>query len=289
MKNLLAEIIRVYKKAPLKITGIWFLDIFEAVINVSNPYIIGNCIDGLLRKEICWFIILLITEVAFWFSRTINKYFDTRLYVQIIEDEENDYYSKMVEMGADSSLIAARLELVDRIPNFLEVDFFQILNMVGGIIVSLYFLLVHSTWLVFFIAITISAFIPFITYRFQKDIVRNNKESKNLDEERMKKIVSRDQLIYKQYLKSVLKTEIVDSDLDTKIFVLTYCFQMLLLLVSIITITYSANSTAGMLFSTVTYVGMLNEHVSEINNNIILLRDLKDDISRLKEEKYNGL
>lgn len=209
--------------------------------------------------------------------------------MQIIEDEENDYYSKMVEMGADSSLIAARLELVDRIPNFLEVDFFQILNMVGGIIVSLYFLLVHSTWLVFFIAITISAFIPFITYRFQKDIVRNNKESKNLDEERMKKIVSRDQLIYKQYLKSVLKTEIVDSDLDTKIFVLTYCFQMLLLLVSIITITYSANSTAGMLFSTVTYVGMLNEHVSEINNNIILLRDLKDDISRLKEEKYNGL
>lgn len=98
--------------------------------------------------------------------------------MQIIEDEENDYYSKMVEMGADSSLIAARLELVDRIPNFLEVDFFQILNMVGGIIVSLYFLLVHSTWLVFFIAITISAFIPFITYRFQKDIVRNNKESK---------------------------------------------------------------------------------------------------------------
>lgn len=105
----------------------------------------------------------------------------------------------------------------------------------------------------------------------------------------MKKIVSRDQLIYKQYLKSVLKTEIVDSDLDTKIFVLTYCFQMLLLLVSIITVTYSANSTAGMLFSTVTYVGMLNEHVSDINNNIILLRDLKDDISRLKEEKYNGL
>ena len=139
MKILVAEIFRVYKKAPIKITMIWFLDLVEALILISNPYIIGNCIDGLLKKDIFWFIVLVVIDTTFWLSRSVNKFLDTRIYSEIVGYESYDYYTKMLKTNEDNSLIDARLDMVDDIPNFLEIDFFQILNVIGGIIMSIIF------------------------------------------------------------------------------------------------------------------------------------------------------
>jgi len=289
MKILLIEIFRVYKKAPIKISFIWFLDVLESLIIISNPYIIGNCIDGLLEKNFFWLAILAGTEIIFWLSRTINKYFDTRIYSRIVEEESYTYYSAVIKTGADSSLINARLDLVDEIPNFLEIHLFDILNMIGGIVVSLIYIYIHSTLLIFSFALIVSTLIPIITYGYQKKIVNNNEHYKNLEEERMNKISSRDQLIYAQYIKSILRIGISNSDLDTRIFFATNFFQMLLLFFSILSIIHINYFTSGLLFSTVTYVGMLNGYVSDINNNLILLGDLKETVLRLKEEMYNEL
>ena len=125
MKILFSEIFRVYKKAPIKITFIWFLDVLESLIAISDPYIIGNCIDGLLKGNPFWLVILIITTMVFWLSRTANNFFDTRIYSHILEDESYCYYSKMIQTDADSSLISSRLDLVDNIPNFLEIDFLK--------------------------------------------------------------------------------------------------------------------------------------------------------------------
>lgn len=289
MKNLFLDIFRVYRKAPLKITLIWFLDMLESIIIISNPYIIGNCIDGLLTKDYFWLIILIIAETTFWISRTVNKFLDTRIYSNIIKEESYNYYSKMIKTDAECSLIGARLDLIDDIPNFLEVDFFQILNIIGGIIVSLVFLYLNSTSLVFYFAITSVILIPSATYQFQKKIINNNKLYKDLDEKRMKKIASRDKLIYKRYLQNILDINISNSDLDTKIFFVSNLLQMMLLFFSILSITYIDNFTGGLLFSTVTYVDMLNGYVSDINDNLISLQDLKETTYRLKEENYNEL
>lgn len=196
MKILIIEIFRVYKKAPIKITIIWFLDLVEALILISNPYIIGNCIDGLLKKDIFWFIAFVVIDITFWLSRTANKFFDTRIYSKIVGHESYDYYIKMINVNEDNSLIDARLDMVDDIPNFLEIDFFQILNVIGGIIVSLIFLYFNSTLLVLSFALLSIVLIPLATYRLQKEIVNNNKKYKNLEEERMKNISSRDKNIW---------------------------------------------------------------------------------------------
>lgn len=289
MKNLFLDIFRVYRKAPLKITFIWLLDILESIIIISNPYIIGNCIDGLLKKDYFWLIILIITETTFWISRTVNKFLDTRIYSNIIKEESYNYYSKMIKTDADCSLIDGRLDLIDDIPNFLEIDFFEILNIIGGIIVSLVFLYFNSTLLVFYFAITSVILIPSATYQFQKNIVNNNKLYKDLNEKRMRKIASRDKLIYRRYLQNILDINISNSDLDTKIFFVSNFLQMMLLFFSILSITYISNFTGGLLFSTVTYVNMLNGYVSDINDNLILLQNLKESTYRLKEENYNEL
>ena len=150
MKILFSEIFRVYKKAPIKITFIWFLDALKSLIAISDPYIIGKCIDGLLKRDFFWLVILIIANMVFWLSQTANNFFDTRIYSHILEDESYSYYSKMIQTNADSSLISARLDLVDEIPNFLEIDFFEILSMIVGIAVSLLYLYFNSTLFVFF-------------------------------------------------------------------------------------------------------------------------------------------
>ncbi len=289
VRFLFKEIFRVYKKAPFKITFIWILDILESLIIISDPYVIGKCIDGLSKKNFFWFAVLIAINVIFWLSRTANKFGDTRIYSHIVEDESCNYYARMIKADADCSLISARLDLVDDIPNFLEIDFFDILNMVGGIAVSLFFLYCNSTLLVFSLAAVSIIFIPAATYRFQKETVKNNRKYKDLDEERMKVIERRNKEVYGKYIRNILGIGISNSDLDTKIFFVAYFLQMILLFSSIISITHTGNFTSGLLFSTVTYVEMLNGYVSDINENLILLHDLKETITRLKADSYNEL
>ena len=73
--------------------------------------------------------------------------------------------------------------------------------MIGGIIVSLIFLYFNSTLLVLSFALLSIVLIPLATYRLQKEIVNNNKKYKNLEEERMKNISSRD----KKYMENILR------------------------------------------------------------------------------------
>ena len=286
MKILFSEIFRVYKKAPIKITFIWLLDVLESLIIISDPYIIGNCIDGLLKKDFFWLVILIIINIVFWLSQTANNFFDTRIYSHIIEDESDCYYSKMIQTDADSSLISARLDLIDEIPNFLEIHFFEILNIIGGIAASLLFLYFNSTLFVFSFSIISVALIPAVTYRYQKGIVENNKQHKNLEEERMNQIAGRDKLAYKRYIQNLLKISISNSDLDTKIFFVANFLQMMLLFFSILSITNISNFTSGLLFSTVTYIEMLNGYVSDINGNLILLHDLKETTYHSLSDSY---
>ncbi|MBS5135684.1 MAG: hypothetical protein KHZ05_09645 [Oscillospiraceae bacterium] len=283
MRLLVSEIFRVYKKAPLRILSIWLMDLFEALIIVANPYVIGKCIDGLLQQDIVWLIVLVVLEVLFGISRTLNKLLDTRVYSRIVKEESISYYSWTSSTGAVDSLINARLDLVNDIPNFLEMNLFQILNMILGIIISLIFLYSESKICVFWAAISTVIFIPRITYPFQSKITYNYQEYKTLDEQRVDTISSRNITIYSNFVQKILDIEIQNSDLDAKIFILTHLLQTALLVFAIWSIFSAENFTTGLLFSTITYVRMLNSHTIEVNDNIILLKDLKETAERLKK------
>lgn len=49
------------------------------------------------------------------------------------------------------------------------------------------------------------------------------------------------------------------------------------------------NYTSGQLFSTITYVMMLNDYVGEINEAIIDVKDLKNTVSRLERNAKSTL
>ncbi len=283
MRLLVSEIFRVYKKAPLQILSIWLMDLFEALIIVANPYVIGKCIDGLLQQDIVWLIVLIVLEVLFGISRALNKLLDTRVYSQIVEEESIAYYSRISGTSAADSLISARLDLVNDIPNFLEINLFQILNMILGIIISLVFLYSESKTCVFWLATSTVILIPWSTHKFQSQITDNFKNYKTLDEKRVDAISSRNIKEYSNFIRGILAIVVQNSDLDVRVFILTHLLQTALLVAAIWSIFSAETFTAGLLFSTITYVEMLNSHTVEVNDNIILLKDLKETAERLKE------
>ena len=100
MKNVFAEVYRIFKKAPLHISLILLMDIAGAIIWAANPYIIGVCIDDLLRRKYCWLCIFIALQLLLIALRTADKILDTRIYSRIIEEESTTYYEKAdLEMG----------------------------------------------------------------------------------------------------------------------------------------------------------------------------------------------
>ena len=133
MKNVFAEVYRIFKKAPLHISLILLMDIAGAIIWAANPYIIGACIDDLLGRKYCWLCIFIALQLLLIALRTADKILDTRIYSRIIEEESTTYYEKIIRTDADDSKISSLLDRVDDIPNFLEINLFDFLSMAGGI------------------------------------------------------------------------------------------------------------------------------------------------------------
>ena len=95
-------------------------------------------------------------------------------------------------------------------------------------------------------------------------------------------IASRKIESYKKHIKKALSLDITNSDLDAKTYLITDLLQTMLLVIAIISTIHAGNYTSGQLFSTITYVMMLNDYVGEINEAIIVVKDLKDTVSRLE-------
>lgn len=289
MKKLFKEAYRIYRKYPLRITLILFFDIVIASISAFNPYAIGACIDDLEGGGYNWLCFLIVLQVFLIVIQTADRFFDTRLYNKIIEEEKTEYYEKIMQTNAGESKISSLLDLVDDVPGFLEVNLFDILCMIGGIVVSLIFIFYHVGSQIFIIAVIISSLVPLMTYRLQKNIAQNNKEYKNNEEKRVKNIASKSIKRYKKYIKKALSLEIVTSDLDAKIYFITDLLQTLLLIIAIYLTIANGEFASGQLFSTFTYVMMLNDYVGEINENIFVINDLKDTVIRLERGIQDGL
>lgn len=289
MRILFEEVFRIYKKKPLPITILWIMDIVETLLLLLNPYLIGKGIDGLIQKDFFWFSVLMAMEFIYLIIHTANKFWDTRVYMRIIEDEKNMYYQRFIEAGMNNSLISSRLDMVEDVLDFLEFDLFSIINTIGGIIVALVFLLLNSNYIVFGLALLISLITYITTFGFHNRIIRNNEYIKDIDEERMKCICSREKCVYGKFLKKIVEVEIASSDLDAKVFFVTRFFQVILLGVSIVLIIYGGDFTSGMLLSTVTYITLLNENVNEVHDKIEQVQGLEKTVIRLKEVSKDGL
>ncbi len=262
------------------------MDIAEIVLLSLIPFVVGSCIDGLFARNYFWFYVLIILQFLLIIFRVSNRVIDTRVYERIIESERNSYYENAVQTNSDDSQISSRLNLVDEIPNFFEVELIHMIDMFGGIISSLVYILITSGLLLFLVAVVVSALVYIFTMKFHKEIAANNIKLQDYDETKERIILSRNEQCFKHFARAILNLRILNSDLEAKSYLITDILQAGLLIFAIGFTIYMGNHTSGQLFSVITYIMMLNERVCEINEVRVRIYDLVDSVSRLgKNEK----
>ena len=202
MKVLLPELKRIFQKAPIEIVVVLAMDIAEIVLLSLSPLIIGSCIDGLLGQSYFWFYMLIISQILLIIIRFSNKVFDTRVYEPIIESESNSYYENAIQTNSDDSQISSRLNLVDEIPNFFEVELVQIIDMFGEIVFSLMYIFITFGLLLFLVSIAVSISVCIFTKKFHKEIADNNVKLQDHDETREEVILRRNKQCFKHFTRS---------------------------------------------------------------------------------------
>lgn len=285
MRNLLLKLWDIFKKNPLGITTVLATDIAEIIFSSLNPFVIGACIDGFFEHNYSWFYILIVLQFLRIASRTANKIFDTRVYERIIEAESDDYYDEKIQTNISDSQISSRLNLVDEIITFFEVDLVQIIDILGGIAFSLVYIFTASGLLLFFSAIAISILVYIFTKKYHQKIASNNIKFQNHDETREEVISSRNKQQFKVFTRTILNLRVSNSDLDAKAYLCTDVLQSAFLIFAIILTVYIGNYTSGQLFSVITYIIMLNDCVCEINEVRIKVYDLIDSVARLERNE----
>lgn len=282
MENLASKLWDIFKKDPLGIITVLAMDIAEIVFVSLNPFVIGSCIDGFFEHNYFWFCILVFLQLLFIAVRVANKCLDTRVYERIVEAESNGYYIEKIQTSTSDSQISSRLNLVDVLVSFFEFDLVQIIGMFSGIAFSLAYIFISSGLLLFSLAIAISILAYFCTRKYHKKIADNNINFQDHDETREKIISSRNEQQFRNFSKTILNLRIIGSDLDAKAYLCTDILQSLFLIFAIVFTVYTGNYTSGQLFSIITYIMMLNDHVCEINEVRVKIYDLIDTVNRLE-------
>ena len=260
------------------------MDLIETLILAINPYIVGNFIDEVLKGKYFYLKTLIALEIIYGILHTINIWLDTHVYSKIIEEEHDSYYKEFCSTEVNDSVISSRLELVDDVPIFLEFDAFQLIKIIISFIISLFLLIFEIGIGIFIFSLIITILIPIITYAYQSKVEINNNNYKILNDERIKCICSRNPNTYNNFIHKVLNIKIENSDIETKIFLITYILQTILLFVAIFTVINSKKFTGGLLISTIGYIADLNSCSSEFNYNILRIKDLKGSVSLLKNK-----
>lgn len=285
MKAMQAELKRIFKKNPVGIIFVLTLDIAEIVCLSLNPLVIGLCIDGFFERSYFWLYVLILLQLLLIVVRTINRLSDNRVYEPIIEDERNSYYERGIAANINESELSSRLDLVVRIPEFLENGLVEILDMLGGIIFSLFSLFIFAATPLLVAAGIISILIFAFTHRFHREIVQNNKRLQDNDEKREGIILTKEIVRYRLFSAQQRKFRIRNSDLETKVYLLTDILQAILLIFAVIYALHFSDYTSGEVFTIITYIIMLNESVCTFNEVIIEIADLEDVVIRLREDR----
>lgn len=258
-----------------------FFGFFRSVLISVNPLIIGKCIDGLINKKCFWLIMLILTELVYMIASASHIYIETKSYSLIIERESCQYFNREVERGEDTSKISSRLDIIDDIPNFILTGFPEAVSCIIGTIIAAFLLWYYAGVIIFVIASVASVLILVLTIKEKQDKFKNYREIKSNDEPREKYIEEKDFNNYSSLMKKSMSLFVVDSNLDTKLFIKTYFPQIILLILVIIITIVKGDYTVGLIFSIISYVQMLNEKVDDINDILITIKDLAETAVRL--------
>lgn len=271
------QIYKIFKQYKYKLLLIYLFMLVTELAIITQPYLLGKSIDGLISGDTTWTLLLFISFITSQFFMYKRMVYDTKIYKKIYNDIVIDFLKKSKD---DYSIKIARTDMANDIVGVLEGYVHYYISIIITIVGSIGFIYLEN-WRVgllvtiSFIFIVLSVLLFYKKIR-QSIIIRNNNY-----ENKVKAIQS-------GYEKSVSflhrqrKIEIIESNLQGKNWFSVGIIKSIFLILSIITLIFtSENVTAGSVITIYTYVNNFLISLMSVPVAFEMYSRLSDIIKRL--------
>jgi hypothetical protein len=245
-----------------------------------EPYVLGNMVDGLLKREYNWvfaFLFIIIIENILIYRRMV---YDTKIYTKIYNGIVLKYLKR--ETNPDSSSRIARTELSNNIINFLEGDIqfyiYAIINVVG----TIFFIFLESPVTGFVI---VSCVIPIclIVYLLYKKIAQSTRVGHDHYEQKVEVLTENDDLKVETFFKRRRKILICGSTLQGKNWTSLNSTKSVFLIIGLIVFTHNTKISQGQTIAMYAYINQFLISLMSIPIGVETFTRMKDIITRIKE------
>lgn len=278
MRLLFEEIRTIFQKNKSKIKCIWTLDILSLICTALLPWVIANAIDGIIDSNYYWFIFLIVLELVSLSISAMNNYYDTKIYTKILEDEIIDYYE--TANNIDDSTLSARVNMIEDLTGFLEVDFLQIITTLVYSIGAIAFLMYYTNSKITLLALLELLCVVLVIFLFRKRIKRNIIKRKDIEEKEQDVLRERKPVKYRSHLSKKFSIDVSTSKIDVIMTVVINIVNVSILLLIVFT---QSIVTAGLIVGAITYMYLLNTEILNIPEHYKNIINLIDTAKRIKQ------
>lgn len=265
----------IFKKYRWKISLTFLLLVLENVAKVLQPLVLGIAINDLIneKNDGLWLFCMLY-GIGFIIG-TIRRYYDTRAYTSIYTNVASEIAEKQNEKEVEVSAIAARSALVKELVDFFEHDVTQAFTSAIGVIGALIMLALFDWWI--FGGCLVAIIIIVIIYTFSTKRIYNYNIGLNDElEHRINVLEAREQTGIFNHFKKIANWLVKMSDLETINFSIIEVVLFVLAIYALYASASAVNSTAGEIFSVLTYV-------LEFSGGVFMLPIIFQQVIRLRE------
>lgn len=275
--NFIVSIIKQYK---YQLLFIYFYILLSQLILLAEPYVLGKCIDGLLKREFFWlyiFLAMFIISNVFMYKRMV---FDTKIYTKIYNDIVFRYFQN--DKTSSISTKNARTDMAHEIITFLESYVHYYIMSILTLFGSLFFIFIEHIP-TGFVVLSCTFPIIFIVFCLYKKIDQATKVGNSHYEQKMDCLKNGLLADVKSFYNRRAKVIIAGSTIQAKNwFALNTTKSIFLILALIVFTSREINLTQGQAIAMYTYINNFLISLLTIPIGMENFSRMKDIIKRIK-------
>ena len=273
-------LLTIAKEYKYQLLLIYFYMFVAQGLILLEPYVLGNMIDGLLKREYWWmfvFISIIIVENLLIYRRMV---YDTKIYTHIYNGLVLKYIKR--EKHADHSARIARTELSNNIINFLESDvhfyIYALLTLIG----TLFFIFLENPMTGFVVILCVFP-ICTIVYLLYKKIAQSTRVGHDHYEQKIDILTENDDIKVETFFKRRRKILIYGSTLQGKNWTAINSIKSMFLVVGLVVFTHNTKISQGQTVAMYAYINQFLISLMSIPIGVETFTRMKDIINRIKE------
>jgi len=242
----------IYQRFKGKVIATISLLVFENLLLISLPFLLGLAIDGLLNGQQQYLIVLACMLGLVTLLGTFRRFYDTRAYSKITATLAKETAENQLAQGQSLSKTNTRVEMVSELVEFFEYELVESINALiklAGTLIMLAYFHVH----LLYVALASTLAIVSIYLISSKHYMHFNKAYNDQHEKQVDVLTAQKNRAFKQHFMTLAKFKIKLSDLEALNFAWVFIFISILIVINLMIAAQVTDMTTGGLFSVLSY------------------------------------